>query len=182
MERREEFERYAWSSHRDYAGRRKPAPWLSLDWLGFWGRGRREAHRRYREEMSAGFGRPVANPWEELRGGLVLGTEALWRKARQLIGRKEAQEGLRWSQREGAKEARERVRRMVAQENDPRLQIWARVRLGGERGRQVANENGYRDGSGVTQVVKRLEAAAERNRDLRLRMDAWRRRMSIIKG
>ncbi len=182
VERREALERYEWSSHRDYAGLRKPAAWLGLEWLRFWGRSRGEARRRYREEMAAGFGRPVESPWEDLRGSLVLGTEGLWQKARELIGRKAAQEELRWSERQGARESRERVRAMVADEGDVRLRIWARVRLGGERGRDVAKEYGYRDGSGVTQVVKRLEAAAESNGRLRRQMDAWRRSLSNVKG
>jgi hypothetical protein len=73
-----------------------------------------------------------------------------------------------------AKETLDRVRRIVAQERDRLLQIWARVRLGGERGREVAKAFGHRNGSGVTQVVKRPEAAATRDKALRRRMDEWR--------
>jgi REP element-mobilizing transposase RayT len=182
LERKEELDRYEWSSHRDYAGWRQAASWLSLEWLRFWGRSTREAQRQYRQAMAAGFGRPVSNPWEELRGSLVLGTEELWDKARGLIGRKAAQEEVRWSEREGAKETQDRVRRLAAKEKDRRLQIWARVRLGGERGREVAKEFGYRDGSGVTQVVKRLEAAAMQDEALRRRMEEWRRGVSSVKG
>ena len=181
-ERKEELDRYEWSSHRDYAGWRQPAGWLSLEWLRFWGRSQREAQRGYRQAMAAGFGKPVANPWEDLRGSLVLGTAELWDKARGLIGRKAAQEEVRWSEREGAKETQDRVRRLVAKESDTRLQIWARVRLGGERGRDVAKEFGYRDGSGVTQVVKRLEAAATRDKALRRRLEEWRAGVSSVKG
>ena len=132
--------------------------------------------------MAAGFGKPVANPWEDLRGSLVLGTAELWDKARELIGRKATQEEVHWTEREGAKETQDRVRRLVAKESDTRLQIWARVRLGGERGRDVAKEFGDRDGSGVTQVVKRMEAAAHRDKTLRRRMEMWRAAVSSVKG
>ena len=66
-----------------------------------------------------------------------------------------------------AKETLDRVRRLVAQERDRRLPISARVPLGGERVREVAKALGYRDGSEVTQVVKRPEAAATRDKALR---------------
>ena len=52
-----------------------------------------------------------------------------------------------------AKETLDRVRRIVAQVRDRRLQIWARVRRWAERGREVAKAFGYRDGSRVTQAV-----------------------------
>jgi ribosomal protein L15E len=38
--------------------------------------------------------------------------------------------------------------------------MWARVRLGREREVDVAREYGYADSSGVTQVIKRVEALA----------------------
>lgn len=72
LERKEELDRCEWSSHRDYAGWRQAAGWLSLEWLRFWGRSHWAAQRGYRQAMAAGFGRPVANPWEDLRGSLML--------------------------------------------------------------------------------------------------------------
>jgi len=122
-----------WSSHQEYAGRRKPPAWLCLDWLRFWGRNRRAAQREYRQEMAAGFGKPVSSPWEEWRGGLVLGFEELWEEARRLLGKMRTEEQLRWREREGMREARDKARRLVAKEEDGRVRIWARVRLGGER-------------------------------------------------
>lgn len=41
-----------------------------------------------------------------------------------------------------------------------------RVRVGGERRVAVARDNGYRDGSGVTHLIKRLEAEAAQNPSL----------------
>jgi len=59
-----------------------------------------------------------------------------------------------------------RVRALVADEPDRRVRIWARVALGGESKVDVAQEFGYRNGSGVLQVVKRLEQSARKDKAL----------------
>ena len=59
----------------------------------------------------------------------------------------------------------------MADKADLRVQVWARVRLGGERGVAVARELGYADGSGVAQVVKRLEQAATKDRALTAQLE-----------
>ena len=54
-------------------------------------------------------------------------------------------------------------------ESDPveRLDAsWLRVRVGGERMTTVAADYGYRDGSGVHRVIKRLEEKAKSDRAL----------------
>jgi REP element-mobilizing transposase RayT len=160
-ERAEELTHYPWSSHRDYGGwQRKSPPWLCLDWLHYWGRTRREAQEQYRKAIRRAFGREARNPWQQLRGGLVLGGDGLYRKVRQLTGQEDGLEQARWTQGEAAAETREKVRRLVESESDDRVKMWARVRLGAERGVAVAHEYGYTDSSGLTQVVKRLEARA----------------------
>lgn len=170
-ERAAELARYRWSSHRVYAGlERKPAAWLCLDWLAYWGRRRGPAQAQYRQAMRRAFGRQANNPWRQLRGGLVLGGEGLYRKARQLTERKGGLEEARWTLSQEAVEVRERVRRLVETERDDRVRMWARVRLGGERGVEVAREYGYADGSGVTQVVKRWEAGVGTDRNLAKKM------------
>jgi len=142
-ERKADLEAYRWSSHRVYAGLERPPVWLCDEWLRLWGRTRKEAQREYRLEMAAGFGKPVSSPWDQLRGGLVLGSENLWQRARRLMGGKAADEEVRWTKSEGAEDTRARVKRLLDGERDARVQIWARVRLGGERGRRVAAEFGY---------------------------------------
>ncbi len=54
---------------------------------------------------------------------------------------------------------------LQSKEADADVQIWARVRLGGERMGEVAREYGYRHQSGVTHAVKRVEARARADRD-----------------
>ena len=50
-------------------------------------------------------------------------------------------------------------------QDDTRIQIWIRVRLGGERMTEVAGAYGHRDGS-VYQVIPRLQARAKEDREL----------------
>jgi hypothetical protein len=71
--------------------------------------------------------------------------------------------------------ARARVDELLAGEEDRRVQIWARVTLGGERMSDLAAEFGYRDGSGVLRVVQRLEARAKREKDLAGKISRMRR-------
>jgi hypothetical protein len=55
---------------------------------------------------------------------------------------------------------------VLADEPDQRVRIWARVRVGGERRVDVARDHGYRDGSGITHLIKRLETDAARDPSL----------------
>jgi REP element-mobilizing transposase RayT len=155
--------RYEWSSHRDYAGlRKKPAGWLCLDWLRYWGADVTVAKRAYRRALRRWFTEAVASPWTELRSGLVLGGEELLVKARGLIGQKQGQDGARWTVVEAAATLRDRVRELVKDEPDE-IKIWARVHLGRERRVVVAREFGYKDGSGLTHLLKQLDRSAASN-------------------
>ena len=71
---------------------------------------------------------------------------------------------VRMSEGEGVKK---RIADLVQDEDDTRIQIWILVRLGGQHMTEVARAYGYRDGSGVHQVVRRLEARAKNDRQLR---------------
>ena len=122
------------------------------------------------------------SPWEELRGGLVLGTDVLWEKARGLVKAKGAAEELRWTERDGARRVQEAVKALVAKESDADLQIWARVRLGGERKGEVARAFGYRHQSGVTHAVKRVEAKARGGGALAEKLSRWKREILNFKS
>jgi hypothetical protein len=76
---------------------------------------------------------------------------------------------------------RDQVRERLRREIDDRIKIWARVRLGGERGVDLAREYRYSDGSGVTRVVKRLEAAAARDQKLHRKLVRLQADLSIVK-
>jgi REP element-mobilizing transposase RayT len=171
-ERAAELAQYRWRCHRDYSGRAgKPPGWLCLDWLGYWGRSRRAAQGEYRKAIQRAFGEAVRNPWRQLRGGMVLGGDELYEKVRALTKQRGGLEAARWTQSEEIGALRERVRRLVAGERDDRVQVWARVRLGEERGVEVGREYGYADGSGVTQVLKRLEARAATDKAIAKKLD-----------
>jgi len=181
-ERAREWDAYPWSSHRAYAGRSAKPEWLCLDWLRWWGKRVRGAQRAYRQEMAGMFGQPVPSPWEELRGGLVLGTEELWEKTRKLVRAKEADEALRWTERPGRRRVQEAVKGLVKQESDTDVRMWARVRLGGEGRSAVAGDYGYGHPSGVTHAVKRVEAKAREDRLLAEKLEALRQRLSLFKS
>ena len=175
-ERAEELMLYPWSSHRDYGGWRRETPgWLCLDWLAYWGPTMRQARREYRRGMERSFGQAAKNPWGAIRGGLVLGSEELYEKVRQMAGQTEVLESARWTRNERAEEVRGRVKQLVKDERDDRVKIWARVRLGGERGVAVAREYGYADSSGVTRVMRRLENQTTTDKHLARKLDQLRK-------
>jgi putative transposase len=176
-ERASELNRYRWSSHRVYAGFARRPEWLSGQWLAYWGRGG-EAHTAYRRQIAQAFGRSVDNPWDALRSGLVLGSEQLWRRVKRILSAKNGQDEKRWQRREDWQEQRERLRQVLAEEPDRRVRIWARVRVGGERRVDVARHHGYRDGSGVTQLIKRLEADAAQDPSLARQLE----KLSCVKS
>jgi hypothetical protein len=152
-----------------------------LDWLAYWGWTRREAQAEYRRAMGRAFGDGVEDPWRHLRRGLVLGSEGLMEKAHRLIEKKSGQQEARWTETADAMARRRQVREHVKGEADQRVKIWARVRLGGERGVELAREYGYRHSSGVTQLVKRLEAEAREDRALNRKLAQARSDLSNVK-
>jgi len=170
---------YAWSSHRAYAGLENPPEWLSLEWLHYWGRKQHEAVKEYKRDIASVFGTAVATPFEDLRGGLVLGGEGLWEEVKHTIHSSKGLDELRWSERERAVERAAMVKSLAEKQPDQRVQIWARVKLGGEKMADLAREFGYRDGSGITRVVERLEDRAEEDRKLSALMSKLRSRTRV---
>ncbi len=104
------------------------------------------AQTEYRRQIDQMFGKVVSLPWESLRGGLVLGGEGLWNKARPLVADSDGDEEIRWHRRASAEEASRLIHSLLEQETDRRVAIWLRVRLGGERMTKVSVAYGYRDG------------------------------------
>ena len=187
-ERRNFFESYRWSSHRSYAataGKGESPAWLCAEWLSYWvdGPGQRSrAIRAYAADVGSCFGQPIRSPLAELRGGLVLGDESLWKKVRKLLSGQKGEEALRWVKRRGADAAAGRVAELTEREPDRRVRVWARVRLAGEPLSKLARELGYADGSGVHQTVRRLEKAAEKDRDLHQKLERLKKAMSDVRS
>lgn len=163
-ERAAELDDYPWSSHRDYAGlRQKPAPWLCLDWRRYWGGDAAEASRTYRQRIAGAFAKGRSeSPWEKLRGGLVLGSDALWQRVCRAVGQKGGQQESDWSKTEDREMAQRRLEELLEDEADDRVKLWAWARLTNRRQAELARIYGYRDGSGVAYAIRRVEAAAER--------------------
>ena len=162
-EMRDFLDGYPWSSHRVYAGltNRKEVPaWLCLDWLWYFGHEPGTARREYRRQMDRCFVRPASDLLEAAQGGLVLGGERFWEVVKERMAGSTGREEIRWSSRANQAEQAMRVEKLLMGESDRRIEIWARVRLGGERLVNVAARYGYSDASGVHRVVERLEALA----------------------
>jgi len=184
LERKRELSNYRWSTHRAYAGLGKattPA-WVSLDWLSHFGRSQRIAQKMYRQQIAEMFGKIPSSPWADLRGGLVLGGELLWNKARQLIADDQGSEEIRWRQHALSQEVAQVLEPLLSKESDRRIAIWLRVRLGGERMTVIAKDFGYRDGSGVHRVVQRLEERAKVDRALASTLNELTNKVSGVKS
>jgi hypothetical protein len=128
------------------------------------------------------FDRAVENPWEGLIGGLVLGGEGLLAKAQRYLAGKAAREETRWLRQREEPGLRQRLKEVLEAETDERVRIWARVRLGGERSVAVAREAGYRGGSSVGQVVRRVEQRSVEDVKLRKKLAMIKANLSRVES
>ena len=114
----------------------------------------------FSERPSASFG--AAGCENIARYGLVLGGEALREKVRRwLQGKPTREDKVHWViQVEDAEERIRAAQKLAATLAEGSWQIWTRVFLGGERRVDVARAYGYKDGSAVTQILKRLSTQA----------------------
>jgi hypothetical protein len=150
---------YPWSGHRAYLGQKAAPAWLCTEWLSFFGRSAKAARREYRRFIAGAFGKILESPWEGLRLSLVLGGEELLTRVRALVKAKPKSDEIRWTARaESGGKRRAAAQALAGREKEQRLQIWIRVRLGGERRVDVARSYGYKDGSAITHLLKRLAA------------------------
>ena len=72
----------------------------------------------------------------------MLGSEQFYARAEALLTAKSGAEERHWTEAVEAGHWPQRVRQQAATERDQRIQIWTRVRLGGERGVDVARDCG----------------------------------------
>jgi len=164
---------YSWSSHRSYLGKAGAPAWLCTDWLSFFARRRKEGQGQYSRFVDDAFGAVVESPWQRLQGGLALGSEAFLERVCGLIESKDGKEEVRWVSRAESDAVRqEAVRVLAGQQAQRSWQIWVRVVLGGERRIDLAREYGYKDGSAITQILKRLQRAAQTDTILQAKMNA----------
>lgn len=167
-ERFKAFELYSWSSHWDYTGKRKQA-WVNLDWLSYWGRRSKEAGKQYMREMRGYFGEVITNPWDDLKGGLILGSEAFVEAMKEKLEKKSGQDEIRWTSKARTEEVKKSVEDLIRNEDDVRIQMWILGRIGGWRMVDIAKRYDYTDGSGVLHVLQRIESNPEKSIQRRLK-------------
>ncbi len=70
-------EEYAWSSYREYTGRRPPEPWMKTNLvLGYFGRDSKSAMARYAAFVSEATAKTLDDPLSKVGPGLILGSKA----------------------------------------------------------------------------------------------------------
>jgi putative transposase len=175
---------YAWSSHGFYAGLKTPPPWLRLDWLRYYGTTGASASADYRKDLRQTLASPeeTTTPWAKLRGGLVLGGETLWKRAKTLLAQKGGQEEIRWKRFQDNFDRRDEWQPRIAAEPDDRWKVWLRVRALGERKAEIARDLGYRDGGSVLQIIKRLDKSAQTDPALQRKKLAYEALLSSVES
>ncbi|HPA17841.1 MAG TPA: hypothetical protein PLU30_08830 [Verrucomicrobiae bacterium] len=138
-------------------GRKKPPIPLSPAWAHYWSRGKAGMVRGYRQAIQEAMALEPRDWKDFVRRGLVAGgPDLLERVLRKLSGKKD-RESAAWRQPVEWERRRKRLEAALKREPDRGVACWVRMRLLGERGADVARDLGYKDGSGVTHAVKRVE-------------------------
>ena len=106
-----------------------------------------------------------------MRGSLVLGGEVLWERVGELMGGRDGDEERRWVRDEVDLESmRQRAERFADREEDVRVKAWLLVKMGRWKRLDAAQRLGYRDGSALTHILKRVEAVRLEDQSLSRRM------------
>jgi len=100
---------------------------------------------------------------------------------RELIGQKQGHDEVRWTAVQQVGALQKQVRKLVQNEPDE-IRIWARIHLGRERRVVVAKAFGYRDGSGVTHLLKAIERRAVENNHLAEKLKSLKCAFSSFKS
>jgi REP element-mobilizing transposase RayT len=75
---------WKWSSYRSTAGRAKPPPWLTTDWiLAQFSKRRRRAQRFYHQFIMEGIAKET--PWKELKGQIFLGDKGFIEECKRIL-------------------------------------------------------------------------------------------------
>ena len=75
---------WKWSSYRSTAGRAKPPPWLTTDWiLAQFSKSRRRAQRLYHQFIMEGITKET--PWKDLKGQIFLGDKGFIEECKRIL-------------------------------------------------------------------------------------------------
>lgn len=117
-------EEWPWSSYGPTAGLAPSPELLTTDWvLAQFGRNRREARQRYCEFVHQGFGQ--VSPWDDLRGGLLLGGEEFVERFQPLLSERRNFEEIPRTQRLAHRPSLERL--LADAQDGPSRTLAARV-------------------------------------------------------
>ena len=171
-------EEYRGSSYRGYVRARGAVPWIVYDKvLGEFGRDLSTARRAYGRFVRAGVDEPPPSPFGKAIGGLLLGSEKSVSRIRRLIDARLADAELPETRLFRSRPSLERILEAVADHFGCEPPPWtagrrsdgasraaaaqlARRRFG-YPAKSVAAALGYRDASGVSHAIHRIEAATD---------------------
>lgn len=174
-------EEYPWSSYAGYAAARRVVPWVNYDQvLGEFGRDLSAARRAYVRFVEAGIETPPPSPFGAAFGGLLLGSEKFVARIQGLLGARtfdasdaEVPDRKRLRTRPSLEQILQAVAEHFSQDSaswstghrsdDASRAVAAYVaRRGfGYSAKAVAAALGYRDASGVSHAIARIEAGSD---------------------
>ncbi len=171
-------EEYRWSSYAGYVGARGTLPWVTYDHvLGEFGRDVSAARRAYVRFVEAGIEASPPSPFREAIGGLLLGSEKFVARIQGLLGAGASDAELPSRKRLRSRPSLEQILEAVARHlgHDPAswssghrsddasraAAAYVARRRFGYSAKAVAAALGYRDASGVSHAIRRIEAGTD---------------------
>lgn len=161
----EDLKQFEASSHRFYEGRKKP-DWLNLEPVKLWGKPDTEAAKEYRRTIKSLVADKPLDWKDHIQFGLCAGTDSFVELIKEKISEKShlsENTGKLELNRLSLAERKLLLESHLKSQNDPRIVIWARVKLLGERSVDIAREKGYRDGSSILHIVKRVDIRSRKD-------------------
>ena len=149
---------WRWSSYRATAGEEEPLNLLTTDWILSQFHGYREqAMKEYRRFVEQGYG---ADPWAELRGGVILGTERFAEELKPLLEGQAHTVEIPRRERLVARPKLEELMLGIEDKTERNERVYKAVRVYGYTLKDVADASGLHY-STVSVIVKRVAEASK---------------------
>jgi REP element-mobilizing transposase RayT len=170
--------RFAPSSHSRYAGISSgPVTRLSDQLLKHWHHDQAKARELYvqgiKDELTAG----KLTLKGKIRGSLVLGGHDLYLKALDILKNQKTKSAMAWLEKQVSPQRQQRLNELLAAEKSEKIKIWLTTKFSGQTKTKLATQYGYKDASGIVQLVKRLEQRALTDQKLALILTQLRQTM-----
>ena len=140
----------------------------------------RGQRREYRRAINRAFTEKVECPWDSLQQGLILGGEKFTEDIKMRMKKDPQEVEMRWLLEDHQKARNEKIQNLIKKEKDSRLQIWLRIRMGHEQMSKVGRDLGYSNGSGIYQVVTRLEESARHDGKLMGKLRFYEKKCCVL--